>query len=195
MMGLAQPGDTVWLEPNDDPRKKLKFGWRLTEEAGGGLVCIDTGLANRIVAEALAAGRIAALIGYQTQRAEVAYGARSRVDFVLDGAGRAPCFVEVKSVTLSRARGLAEFPDSVTARGARHLSELATVVADGARAVILYLVQRSDAQRFALARDLDPAYARAADAARTAGVETLCLRADLSPQAVWLSTDCVLAAP
>src|SRR5207244_48372 len=97
----------------------------------------------------------------------------SRVDLVLSSPDRRDAYVEVKNVHLSRRRGLAEFPDSVTVRGARHLAELAKVARSGCRAVMLYVVQRTDAERFAVARDLDPAYAAACDRARDAGVEML----------------------
>ncbi|PWJ17451.1 DNA/RNA nuclease SfsA [Jannaschia seohaensis] len=164
MTGQAAPGGRIWLEPNDDPRKKLKFGWRLAELPGGGFVCVDTGLPNRVVGEALRAGAVPGVTG--EVRSEVAYGAGSRVDFVVGGA-----FVEVKAVTLRRSGTLAEFPDSVTARGARHMSELAEVVRGGGRAVLLYLLQRDDCDAVGIARDIDPAYAAAFDTARAAGVE------------------------
>ncbi|RKF14799.1 DNA/RNA nuclease SfsA [Roseovarius spongiae] len=173
MTGLAEPGARIWVEPNDDAKKKLKYGWRLTELGGGGLACVDTGAANRVVRAALDAGGIDALSGYDAILPEQRYGEKSRIDFLLRGAGRADAYVEVKSVTLSRRPGLAEFPDAVTARGARHLADLAGVAAAGARAVLFYLVQRSDCTRVAVAADIDPAYAAAFEAAREAGVEII----------------------
>jgi sugar fermentation stimulation protein A len=173
MLGLAGPGMTVWLEPIDDPRRKLKFAWRLVELDGGHFAGIDTGMPNRIVAEALAAGTVPGLEGYASCRAEVAYGVGSRVDFLLTGPDRPPAYVEVKNVHLRRDGDWAEFPDSVTARGARHLRELSAMVAAGHRAVMLYVIQRDDCHRFRLAADLDPAYARAFSAAREAGVEAI----------------------
>src|SRR5262249_61338196 len=100
----------------------------------------------------------------------------SRVDSLLEGAGRPPCYVELKNVHRMREPGLAEFPDSVTARGARHLAELADMAAAGSRAVVLYLIQICSAARFALARDIDPAYGAAFDRARAAGVEAIAYR-------------------
>ncbi|MBZ0325481.1 MAG: DNA/RNA nuclease SfsA, partial [Alphaproteobacteria bacterium] len=117
----------------------------------------------------------------------VPYGANSRIDLLLEDDARPPCYVEVKSVTLCRGGGLAEFPDAVTARGAKHLGELATVAATGARAVLLYLAQRDDCTRFAVAADIDPAYARAAAAARSAGVEILCYACAVSPAGIALT--------
>lgn len=173
MLGLKEPGLVVWLEPSVDPRRRLAFSWRLAELPGGSLAGIDTSLPNRLVAEALAADRIAGLSGYERIRPEVRYAIRSRVDFLLTGAGRPDAYVEVKNVHLSRTGGLAEFPDSVTARGARHLADLTATVAAGHRAVLLYVVQRTDCERFAVAADLDPAYAAAYRRARSGGVEVM----------------------
>ncbi|MGJ8606283.1 MAG: DNA/RNA nuclease SfsA [Marivita sp.] len=174
MLGLKDTGMRVWLEPNDDPRKKLDYGWRLVELGGGHMAGIDTSVPNRVVAEALRAQAVPALAAYGTVRPEVPYGTRSRVDFLLSEPGLPDAYVEVKNVHLRRHDDWAEFPDCVTDRGAKHLRELTEVVAQGHRAVMLYLVQRTDCGRFRLAADLDPTYARAFDAARDAGVEMIC---------------------
>ncbi len=174
MMGLAEPGMRIWLEPNDDPRRKLRWGWRLVELPGDHWSGIDTAVPNRVVKEALAARAIAPLAAYGTVRPEVKYGAASRVDFLLTEPGLPDAWVEVKNVHLRRTGDWAEFPDSVTARGARHLAELSAMAGQGHRAVMLYLVQRTDCTRLRMAADLDAAYARAFDAARAAGVEMLC---------------------
>ena len=174
MMGLKDPGMRIWLEPNDDPRKKLKYGWRLAELEGGHWSGIDTAVPNRVVKEALEARAVPALAGYGGVRAEVKYGRASRVDFLLTEPGLPDAYVEVKNVHLRREGDWAEFPDCVTARGAKHLSELADMVAEGHRAVMMYLVQRTDCARFRLADDIDPAYAAAFVAARAAGVEAIC---------------------
>lgn len=173
MMGLSDPGLRVWLEPNEDPKKKLKYGWRLAELPGGHWSGIDTAVPNRVVAEALAARAVPALAAYATVRPEVAYGTRSRVDFLLTGPGLPDAYVEVKNVHLRRDGDWAEFPDSVTTRGAKHLRELSDVVAAGHRAVMLYLVQRTDCARLRMAADLDPGYAAAFEEARAAGVEMI----------------------
>ncbi|WP_068116260.1 DNA/RNA nuclease SfsA [Tropicimonas marinistellae] len=174
MLGLQEPGMRIWLEPNDDPRKKLKYGWRLAELPDGHLAGIDTGIPNRVVKEALHARAIPALAGYSVVRPEVRYGDASRVDFLLCEPGLPNLWAEVKNVHLRRQEDWAEFPDCVTKRGARHLAELARMVGQGDRAVMLYLVQRTDCGRLRMASDLDPAYATAFDAARAAGVEMLC---------------------
>lgn len=183
MLGLAEPGTRIWVEPNDDPKKKLRYGWRLVDHGNGHFTGVDTGVPNRALKAALMARTVAGLPAYRSVKAEVAYGEGSRVDFVLSGDGP-DTYVEVKSVTLSRTPGLAEFPDSVTARGAKHLGELANAVATGKRAVMLYLVQRTDAERVTLAGDIDPAYAAAFRATRAAGVKTLCLGTRITPQGI-----------
>ena len=174
MLGLAEEGMRVWLEPNDDSRKKLKFGWRLVELRDGHLAGIDTSVPNRIVADALAAGHVQGLAGYGNVRREVPYGANSRVDFLLREPGLPDAYVEVKNVHLKRRGDLAEFPDCVTERGAKHLVELSAMAAEGCRAVMLYVVQRTDCAGFVLARDLDPGYGAAFDRACAAGVEAIC---------------------
>ena len=187
MMGLKDAGTPIWVEPNDDPKKKLKYGWRLSELPEGQMVCIDTSLPNRVVGEALHSGQVAKLAGYSQIRAEVPYGTKSRVDFLLSEGALPDAYVEVKNVTLCREGDWAEFPDSVTARGAKHLRELADMAAAGHRAVMLYLLQRTDCRRLRMAADLDPAYAAAFDAARDAGVEMLCYGTQISAKGIWLS--------
>ena len=188
MMGLADEGMKIWLEPNDDPKKKLNFGWRLIEHEDGHFTGVDTSVPNRALREALEQRQIAELADYHAVRPEVKYGENSRIDFLLTQDGLPDCYVEVKSVTLSRTHGQAEFPDSVTKRGAKHLRELSNMVAQGHRAVMLYLVQRTDCTTFTLAGDIDPAYHSAYLAARDAGVETLCISTKISPQEIVIST-------
>ena len=184
MIGLAEPGERIWLEPNDDPGKKLKYGWRLVDHENGHFTCVDTSVANRALRAALLARALPELAQYENMHAEVKYGEKSRVDFLLTGAGRRDLYVEVKSATLCRTPGLAEFPDSVTARGKKHLQELAGMVAQGHRAMLLYLVQRTDCRRLDVARDIDPAYAEAFAAARAAGVELLVYGTKITPRGV-----------
>lgn len=188
MTGLAEPGMRLWLEPNDDPRKKLKYGWRLVELEGGHYAGIDTGVPNRIVAEALQSRMIAALADYNSVRPEVRYGEGSRVDFLLTGAGHSETFVEVKNVHLKREGTCAEFPDCVTKRGAKHLRELANVRKTGARAAMIYVVQRTDCDHVRLAADIDAEYAAAAAEAKRAGVEMLAFATKISTGGVKLDT-------
>ncbi|MEV8467339.1 DNA/RNA nuclease SfsA [Fluviibacterium sp. DFM31] len=187
MLGLKDEGLRVWLEPNDDPRRKLNYGWRLAELPGGHWAGIDTAVPNRVVKEALLARALPALAAYGTVRPEVKYGQKSRVDFLLSEPGLPDAYVEVKNVHLRRDGDWAEFPDSVTTRGARHLQELSDMVAQGHRAVMLYVVQRTDCARFRLAGDIDPAYAAAFDRALTAGVEMMCHGCTISQDGVILA--------
>ena len=176
MTGLAAPGSRVWLSKSDNPKRKLSHSWELIEvDLGAGLelVGVNTGHPNPLVGAALAAGVIPELAGYDTIRREVKYGMNSRVDFLLESATRPPCYVEIKNVHMMRTPGLAEFPDAKTERGAKHLEELGDMVAAGHRAVMLYLIQIGSAQRFTLARDIDPKYGAAFARAGSRGVEAI----------------------
>lgn len=184
MMGLADPGTTIWVEPNDDPKKKLKFGWRLVDCGNGHFVGIDTSVPNRVVRAALFAHEIPELAGYETIRPEVKYSENSRVDFLMTQEGRRDAYVEVKSATLSRNKGLVEFPDSVTKRGTKHLGDLTSMVEKGHRAVLLYLVQRTDCCALSVADDIDPMYASALEAAVASGVEVIGYDTIISPQEI-----------
>lgn len=184
MMGLAQPGMRIWVEPNDDPKKKLNYGWRLVDHGDGHFTGVDTSLPNRALKQAIADGVIAELAAYETMWPEQKYGTNSRIDFLLQQDGLPDAYVEVKSATLSRQPGLAEFPDSVTARGAKHLGELARMAQTGHRAMLFYLVQRTDCTGISVARDIDPAYGAAYDAARQAGVEVLAYDTIISPERI-----------
>ena len=183
MLGLNAPGLGVWLSRSDKPTRKLAWTLELVE-ADGGLVGVNTLNPNRLVAEALAADAIPELSGYAVHRREVKFGAASRVDFVLIGPGRPDCYVEVKNCHLRREGSLAEFPDCVAARSSKHLRELAAEVARGNRAVQLFVIQRTDCDRFAACADLDPVYAAGLEVAADAGVEVLAYRCAISPEAV-----------
>ena len=187
MLGLAEPGTRCWLEPNDDPKKKLKYGWRLVDHENGHFTGVDTGVPNRVLKAALMAGKIEGLEA-DLVRPEVKYGENSRIDFLLQSNGRPDAYVEVKSVTLMRRDGLAEFPDSVTARGAKHMKELASVKKSGCRAVLLYLVQRTDCARVTVAADIDPVYANELREAVQHGVEVLCIGCAVTPEEIRLGS-------
>lgn len=179
MMGVAEPNSEVWLSVSDNLKRKLPYTWELVR-ADGALVGINPLNANRVVSGALEAGAVPGVNQYGSIRREVRYGEGSRVDFLLSEPGLPDCYVEVKNVHLARQNGLAEFPDAVTARGAKHLAELARVKAAGSRAIMLFLVQREDCDRFQVAEDIDPAYGAALEAAVEAGVEVLCLACQVS---------------
>lgn len=172
MLGLKDPGLPVWISAAANPARLLKWDLQFVELPSG-LVGINTAHPNRIVGEALTQRTIPELAAYDSVRPEVRYGENSRIDFLLTAPGLPDCYVEVKNVHFSRAPGLAEFPDSRTERGAKHLLELSNMVATGHRAVMFYLVQRGDCTQLSFAADLDPAYAAAFTAAKQAGVEAL----------------------
>ncbi len=191
MLGLDAQGARVYLSRSDNPKRKLPYSWEIVEAApmGGGaprLVGVNTAQPNRLVAEALATGALAPFRDYDNIRPEVRYGEASRVDFLLTGEGRAPCYLEVKNVHLMREDGLAEFPDCKAARSARHMRELAAMCAQGARAALVYVVQMQ-AERFAVAADIDPAYAKASREAKAAGVEVHAFRCDVAPEAITIA--------
>jgi sugar fermentation stimulation protein A len=167
MLGLTAPGSVVWLSESDSPTRKF-----------------NTGHPNRLVAEALAAGRIRQLGGYAGVRREVNYGVNSRIDLLLECARKGLCYVEVKNVHLSRRPGLAEFPDCETGRGVKHLREMAEMVRAGHRAVLMFLVQRNDARRMGLAGDIAPTFLAGFQAAIEAGVEPLALRCRMSREEI-----------
>jgi sugar fermentation stimulation protein A len=196
MTGLDRPFSRIWISNSDNPMRKLPFSWELVEAdfgAGPELVGVNTANPNMLVADVLGTGLIPELRDYASVRREVKYGTNSRVDFLLESKGRRPCYLEVKNVHLMRKPGLAEFPDCVTARGAKHLGELATVVAGGARAVQLYIIQIPSADRFAVAREIDPAYAAAFDRARARGVEMLAWRCAVTVEGIEIAAPVPIA--
>lgn len=174
----------VWLTPHDDPKRKLQWTLEILS-VGETLVCVNTMRPNGLARQAITDGLQPVLGGYDEIRREVKYGQNSRIDLLLTGPNRPDCYVEVKGVTMSRATGLLEFPDSVTKRGAKHLDELTEMVRQGHRAVMFYLVMRDDGQSFKLAEDIDPTYAEAFRRARSAGVEAVAQACVISPEAIY----------
>ncbi len=186
MLGLNSPGLGVWCSDSRSPTRKLPLTLELVE-ADGGLVGVNTHNPNRIVAEALRDTAIPELCGYASVRPEVKYGEASRIDFLLEGDGRPPCWLEVKNCHFMREAGLAEFPDCVAARSAKHLRELEAMVARGDRAVQLFVVQRTDADRFDTAGDIDAVYHAALRRAADAGVEVLVYACSIDTMSVTLT--------
>jgi len=186
MLGLTAAGSRVLVSRSTNPLRKLGFSWEVVEASFDGdpqLVGINTSRPNALVAEALAASRLAPLAGYERVRPEVKYGRNSRVDFLLEADGRPPCYLEVKNCHYMRRPGLAEFPDCVAARSAKHLGELSDMVAAGARAVLVYVIQM-EAERFDVARDIDPAYDAAFARALATGVESYAFTCRVTPEEI-----------
>ncbi|MEL6435736.1 MAG: DNA/RNA nuclease SfsA [Pseudomonadota bacterium] len=183
MMGLSTPGARIWLSVSDNP--KLKFAHRLQlVEADGTVVGINTGYPNKLAEEAIAAGLISDLAEYATVRREQRYGENSRIDILLEDDAKGRAYVEVKNVHLMRKPGLAEFPDSKTARGAKHLHELSAIRDDATRAIMVFLIQRDDCERLTLCRDLDPVYCAAFDSAIAVGVEAYAVRCHITTETI-----------
>lgn len=197
MLGCKTPGSRVWLSRAENPKRKLAWTWEIVEvqpvdaqPAAGGpgvLVGIHTGRPNALVEEAFLAGRLPELINYPVLRREVRYGLEnSRIDLLLEGAGLPPCYLEVKNVTAQVAGTIGFFPDAVTDRGAKHLREMIEVVRGGARAMVVFCVQRGDVTEIRPAEEIDPVYARGLRAALAAGVEVVALQAAVTPEEITL---------
>ncbi|WP_394805286.1 DNA/RNA nuclease SfsA [Kordiimonas aquimaris] len=184
MLGCKEEGSRVLLSPNTNPKAKLDWRWEMVE-VDGFLVGINTSHPNGIVESAIRDGIITELQGYESLRREVKYGVNSRIDILLENPGL--CYVEVKNVTL-KIGDEAQFPDAVTVRGTKHLNELTQMVADGHRAVMVYLVQREDCVFFRPAAAIDPVYADALKAASAAGVEILVYQCNLSSDAITVTS-------
>ncbi|MEE9314593.1 MAG: DNA/RNA nuclease SfsA [Rhizobiaceae bacterium] len=184
MLGLDDPENVVWISDSQNPKRKLRYTLELIEVmALDGLVTVgvNTMLPNKLAEAAILAGRIPELNGYTSLRREVGYGENSRIDILLEADGRRPCYVEIKNVNFVRTQGLHEFPNCKTERGAKHLVEMSKVVNQGARAVMLYVIQRNDGHEFTIAGDIDPNYAQAYEHAMQNGVEALAIQCNVSP--------------
>jgi sugar fermentation stimulation protein A len=184
MLGLTMPGLIVYVSRSDSVTRKYPHTLELVEREDVGLIGINTSHPNRLVEDAIAAGQVAGLTGYQTIRREVKYGQNSRIDLLLEGPSQRSCYVEVKNVTLYRRGHHAEFPDCRTERGAKHLREMSDMVRAGHRAVMVYCIQGGTPKDFALTPDLDRDYFEAFKAAKAAGVEALAVTCHVSPEAI-----------
>ncbi len=186
MRGCSAPGSPVWLLDTANPKRKYPYSLELVEAKPGVLVAVNTLRANAIVREAILAGKVAPLAGYDGLRGEVALGKRTRIDLVLTAAGKKPCYVEVKNVTMVED-GIACFPDAPSSRGRRHLQELARAAATGARAVAFFCVARGDARELRPAAAIDPGFAAGMRDAAAAGVELLAWSVKVTTRGVSLA--------
>jgi sugar fermentation stimulation protein A len=178
LKGCVPEGARAVLRDSENPKRKLRWTFQ-TVEVDGTWVNVDTGLPNALVAEAIDAGLIPELTGYDSLRREVKYGENSRIDILLE-RGEERCYVEVKSTTLAEG-GVARFPDAVTERGRKHLVELERMVQEGHRAVIFFCVSRGDVKSFEPAADIDPKYAEVLRRVCPAGVEALAYSTVVGP--------------
>lgn len=195
MLGLVAPGARVLLSAAANPARKLAWSWELVEAdlpGGPQWVGIDTLRPNRLVAEAFRHGRLPPLARAASLRPEVRYARASRVDFLAE-CPDGPIHVEVKNCHMMRQAGLAEFPDCVAARSARHMDDLADVVRGGGRALVIVVVQMR-AARFSVAGDIDPAFAAAFRRARAAGVETRAFACTVTPEEVAIAEEIPIVA-
>ncbi|KIO36537.1 DNA/RNA nuclease SfsA [Shewanella sp. cp20] len=190
MRNCLFPGEPVWFSTSDNPKRKYAHTWEQAASNEGHIIGINTGRANALAAEAIEAGVISELTGYDNLRREVKYGSEnSRIDLLLESEDKPACYIEVKSCTLLE-QGQGYFPDAVTTRGQKHLRELMEMVKLGHRAVLLFVVQHTGITSVAAARHIDPDYADLLAQAHQAGVEILAYRCELSPSAARLIKSC-----
>ena len=172
MMGLLQKGNRVWLSKSDNPNRKLKYTLQIIEDKKS-KVGINTHLTNRIVFDALKSGNIKIFKNLDSIKPEIKFGENTRFDFLVTKK-RKKFFIEVKNVTLSREKGIAEFPDAVTTRGLKHIRKLLEASKKGYQIFIIYVIQRDDCNKFKLAKDIDPQYCELLKKAAKKKLKILC---------------------
>lgn len=182
MKSCIEEGAEVYLTPVDDPKRKTKFTWEMIK-INGDWVGINTILPNKLAFEAISVGSIPELSGYNLVKREVKYS-DSRFDIYAENETE-KCFIEVKNVSMKVGK-YARFPDAVTTRGQKHLKTLMQVKAEGIRAVMLYIIQRSDVEVFAPAEEIDPDYAKLLKEAIRGGVEVIVMQAEVTPERIEL---------
>ncbi|MEO9275962.1 DNA/RNA nuclease SfsA [Marinomonas sp. 5E14-1] len=195
MKRCQQDNACVWLSKSDNPKRKLGYTWELVEVDGEHLACINTGLPNKLVGEAIANGVVSELAGYAEQKAEVKYGEKSRIDWLLTGSEGQKCYVEVKNVTLLEEDGNGYFPDAVTDRGRKHLYELAKMVEEGHRAVLFFCVSHSGIGSVSPAVHIDEKYALAFAEVLEKGVEVLAYKVDITTERMVVSHSIPVISP
>jgi sugar fermentation stimulation protein A len=184
MESCYEPDATIWLSPSLNPTRKLKWTWELAE-TNAGFIGVNTSLPNLVVEDAIQQSRIPELHQYDSIRREVKYGANSRIDLLLEGNNGSKCYVEVKNTTLIRGDVIL-FPDAVTERGRKHLTELANMVEEGHRAIMLFFVNRSEGRFFKVADAIDAKYGQELRRVAKVGVELLAYRAHHSLEGISL---------
>ena len=185
MMGLLEKGNKVWVTKTINPNRKLKYTLQIIEVKKN-KVGVNTLLTNKIVLEALVSNQIEELKKFKNIRPEAKFSNHTRFDFLISN-NKKECFLEVKNVTLSRKSGIAEFPDSITSRGTKHLNELINAKKMGFESYILYLIQRDDCDSFKIAEDIDQEYKFAFDRALENNVKIICYNCKLSNKEIKLN--------
>ena len=185
MMGLLNKGNKVWFSRSNNPSRKLKHTLEIIEVEKK-MVGINTLLTNKIVLDALNQKKIKNLIKFNNIKAEVKFSDNTRFDFLISN-NKKKCFLEVKNVTLSRKKEIAEFPDAITSRGTKHLNELINAKKKGYESYILYLIQREDCTSFKIAEDIDLEYKNAFNKALNNGVKILCYNCKLNNEEIRLN--------
>lgn len=188
MTGCAMPGMRVWLRDTQNPKRKYRYSWEVSETDSGVMVGVNTGIVNQLVSEAIENGIVSELQGYDTVQQEVRYGQEnSRIDLLLSRHGRSDCYTEIKNVTAVDDKGNAFFPDAPSVRGTKHLRELMEMTRQGYRSVLLFCVQRCDVNGVRPADEVDPVYGETLRTAVAAGVEVLAYAARVSPGEILLT--------
>ena len=184
MKGLLEEGNDVYLTPNNDPKRKLKFGLEIIKTRKN-LVGVNTHLANRIVEHALSNNLVKELKNNDLIKPEVFFNKETRFDFLIE-KNKQKSFVEVKNVTLFRNENTAEFPDAITARGSKHLLTLIDAIKKGYKTYLLFLVQIQNMKSFKIAKDIDSEYYKNYLLAKKAGVNFLAYRCNISSKKIFI---------
>ena len=184
MKGLLDEGNEVYLLPNNDPRRKLKYGLEIIKSRKN-LVGVNTHMANRIVEHGLKNNLVNELKNNEIIKPEVFFNKETRFDFLLQRKGQ-KMFVEVKNVTLFRNKDTAEFPDAPTARGIKHLLTLIDAIKKSYKTYLIFLVQIQNMKYFKIAKDIDEEYYNAYLKAKKAGVNFLAYRCDISSKKIFI---------
>ena len=182
MLGLLDENNKIWISQSNNPKRKLKFTLELINVKDN-LVGVNTIFANKIVLEALTNKTIKEFSKFENIKTEAVYDTNTRFDFFLKKNNR-KVFLEVKNVTLSIKKNVAEFPDAITSRGTKHLRKLIEAKKEGYESYILYLIQREDCNQFKIADKIDIEYKKAFIEAKKKGVKILCYNCKLSPQEI-----------
>ena len=185
MQGLLDKNNKVWLTKTANPNRKLKYTLQIIENQNA-KVGINTHITNKITLEALKSSIIEKFKNFETLKQEVNFGSNTRFDFLIT-EGTKKSFIEVKNVTLSRKKGVAEFPDAVTSRGLKHIQELLKANQKGYKIYLLYIIQRDDCNKFELAKDIDPKYCELLVKAVKKNLNVLCYDCKFSSKGIKLN--------